>query len=220
MTETKPVPPVHLPFDKTFRATFRDLVLWRRDVRRFRTDPVPERLIDNLIEIATHAPSVGLSQPWRFVKVKSVELRRAVWENFAKANEQALQGYEGEQKKNYMGLKLAGLKEAPVHLAVFSDESTATGSGLGRQTMPETLRYSVVAAVQTMWLAARAEGLGMGWVSIFDPEAITRSLDVPEGWKLVAYLDLGWPAEEHIDPELERHHWETRHYTGDLVFER
>jgi len=220
MTETKPVPPVHLPFDKTFRATFRDLVLWRRDVRRFRTDPVPEKLIDDLIEVATHAPSVGLSQPWRFVKVKSVERRRAVWENFAKANEQALQGYEGEQKKNYMGLKLAGLKEAPVHLAVFSDESTATGSGLGRQTMPETLRYSVVAAVQTMWLAARAEGLGMGWVSIFDPEAITRSLDVPEGWKLVAYLDLGWPAEEHIDPELERHHWETRHYTGDLVFER
>ena len=220
MTETKPVPPVHLPFDKTFRATFRDLVLWRRDVRRFRPDPVPEKLIDDLIEVATHAPSVGLSQPWRFVKVKSVERRRAVWENFAKANEQALQGYEGEQKKNYMGLKLAGLKEAPVHLAVFSDESTATGSGLGRQTMPETLRYSVVAAVQTMWLAARAEGLGMGWVSIFDPEAITRSLDVPEGWKLVAYLDLGWPAEEHIDPELERHHWETRHYTGDLVFER
>jgi len=220
MTETKPVPPVHLPFDKTFRATFRDLVLWRRDVRRFRTDPVPERLIDDLIETATHAPSVGLSQPWRFVKVKSAERRRAVWENFARANAQALQGYEGEQKKNYMGLKLAGLKEAPVHLAVFSDESTATGSGLGRQTMPETLRYSVVAAVQTMWLAARAEGLGMGWVSIFDPEEITRSLDVPGGWKLVAYLDLGWPAEEHIDPELERHHWETRHYTGDLVFER
>jgi 5,6-dimethylbenzimidazole synthase len=220
MTETKPVPPVHLPFDKTFRATFRDLVLWRRDVRRFRTDPVPERLIDDLIETATHAPSVGLSQPWRFVKVKSAARRRAVWENFARANAQALQGYEGEQKKNYMGLKLAGLKEAPVHLAVFSDESTATGSGLGRQTMPETLRYSVVAAVQTMWLAARAEGLGMGWVSIFDPLEVTRALDVPEGWKLVAYLDMGWPAEEHLDPELERHHWEQRHYTGDLVFTR
>ena len=224
MTEPKataqPVPPIHLPFDATFRATFRDLVLWRRDVRRFRTDPVPETLLDDLIEIATHAPSVGLSQPWRFVKVKSAERRRAVWENFAKANEQALQGYEGDQKKNYMGLKLAGLKEAPIHLAIFSDESTVTGSGLGRQTMPETLRYSVVAAVQTMWLAARAEGLGMGWVSILDAEEITRSLDVPAGWKLVAYLDLGWPAEEHIDPELERHHWETRHYTGDLVFTR
>ena len=82
--------------------------------------------------------------------------------------------------------------------------------------MPETLRYSVVAAMQTMWLAARAEGLGMGWVSILDPAEVTRALDVPEGWRLVAYLDLGWPAEEHLDPELERHHWEQRHYTGDL----
>jgi len=220
MTRDKSVPPVHLPFDATFRATFRDLVLWRRDVRRFRPDPVEEKLIDDLIEIATHAPSVGLSQPWRFVKVKSTERRRAVWVSFAKANAKALDGYEGEQKKTYMGLKLAGLKEAPVHLAVFSDETTAAGSGLGRQTMPETLRYSVVAAIQTMWLAARAEGLGMGWVSIFDPAQVTRILDVPDGWTLVAYLDLGWPAEEHLDPELERHHWETRHYTGDLVFER
>ena len=220
MTMTKPVPPVHLPFDKTFRATFRDLVLWRRDVRRFRTDPVDEKLLDDLIELATHAPSVGLSQPWRFVKVKSPERRRAVWESFAKANERALQGYDGEQRATYMGLKLAGLKEAPIHLAVFSDESTTTGSGLGRQTMPDTLRYSVVAAIQTMWLAARAEGLGMGWVSIFDPTEVTRALDVPEGWKLVAYIDMGWPAEEHLDPELERHHWEARHYTGDLVFTR
>ena len=220
MSTAKPVPPVHLPFDATFRATFHDLVLWRRDVRRFRSDPVDEKLLDSLIELATHAPSVGLSQPWRFVKVRSPERRRAVWESFARANERALGGYEGAQKANYMGLKLAGLKEAPVHLAVFCDESTATGSGLGRQTMPETLRYSVVAAIQTMWLAARAEGLGMGWVSIFDPQEVTRALDVPVGWRLVAYLDMGWPAEEHIDPELERHHWETRHYTGDLVFTR
>lgn len=219
MKESRPKP-VHLPFDATFRSTFRDLVLWRRDVRRFRPDPVPEKLLDDLIELATHAPSVGFSQPWRFVKVKSVERRRAVWENFAVANAKALEGYEGEQRATYAGLKLAGLKEAPIHLAIFSDETTTAGSGLGRQTMPETLRYSVVAAIQTMWLGARAEGLGMGWVSIFDPAAVTQILDVPKGWTLVAYLDLGWPAEEHIDPELERHHWEARHYTGDLVFER
>jgi 5,6-dimethylbenzimidazole synthase len=216
----KTIPPVHLPFDATFRATFRDLVLWRRDVRRFRSDPVPEKLLDDLIELATHAPSVGLSQPWRFVKVKSLERRQRVWESFAKANAQALKGYDGEQRKTYVGLKLAGLKEAPIHLAIFSDESTTTGSGLGRQTMPETLRYSVVAAIQTMWLGARAEGLGMGWVSILDPAEVARSLEVPEGWTLVAYLDIGWPAEEHLDPELERHHWEQRHYTGDLVFTR
>jgi 5,6-dimethylbenzimidazole synthase len=220
MTRIKPAPPGHLPFDATFRATFRDLVLWRRDVRRFRRDPVPEKLLDDLIELATHAPSVGLSQPWRFVKVKSPQRRQAVWENFAAANARALEGYDGAQRATYASLKLAGLKEAPIHLAVFSDESTVTGSGLGRQTMPETLRYSVVAAVQTLWLAARAEGLGMGWVSILDPAAVTGALDVPAGWTLVAYLGLGWPAEEHLDPELERHHWEARHYTGNLVFER
>ncbi|HEY6983820.1 5,6-dimethylbenzimidazole synthase [Reyranella sp.] len=220
MTTIKPAPPGHLPFDATFRATFRDLVLWRRDVRRFRSDPVPEKLLDDLIELATYAPSVGLSQPWRFVKVKSRRRRRVVWESFAAANARALEGYDGSRRATYAGLKLAGLKEAPIHLAIFSDESTLIGSGLGRQTMPETLRYSVVAAVQTLWLAARAEGLGMGWVSILDPAAVTQALDVPAGWTLVAYLDMGWPAEEHLDPELERHHWEARHYSGDLVFER
>ena len=115
----------------------------------------------------------------------------------------------GEKQAIYAGLKLAGLKEAPVHLAVFSDDATHTGSGLGQQTMPETLHYSVVAAIQTLWLAARADGIGMGWVSILDPGAVTRVLDVPKSWSLVAYLDLGLPAEEHLDPELERHHWES-----------
>jgi 5,6-dimethylbenzimidazole synthase len=213
-------PPTHLPFDAAFRAAFRDLVLWRRDVRRFRSDPVDEARLDTLIELATHAPSVGLSQPWRFVKVVSPERRLAVQRSFEAANARALEGYEGEQRATYAGLKLAGLKEAPIHLAVFSDEATTTGSGLGQQTMRETLRYSVVAAIQTLWLAARADGLGMGWISILDPASVTRALEVPASWTLVAYLCLGMPAEEHLDPELERHHWEVRHYTGDVVFAR
>jgi 5,6-dimethylbenzimidazole synthase len=210
-------PPI---FDPAFRTKLRELVLWRRDVRRFRADPVDAALLERLIELATHAPSVGFSQPWRFVKVESAQRRAAVQKSFEAANAKALQGYEGEKRAVYAGLKLAGLKEAPIHLAVFSDEATATGSGLGQQTMPETLRYSVVAAIQTLWLGARAEGLGMGWISILDPGAVIKALDVPEGWRLVAYLCIGWPAEEHLDPELERHHWEVRHYTGDLVFTR
>ncbi len=143
--------------------------------------------IDALLEVASHAPSVGLSQPWRFVHVESAERRRAVVESFTQANEQALAGYAGEKQAIYAGLKLAGLKEAPVHLAVFSDDGTHTGSGLGQQTMPETLHYSVVAAIQTLWLAARADGIGMGWVSILDPKKVTQALDVPAGWNLVAY---------------------------------
>jgi len=119
-----------------------------------------------------------------------------------------------------MGLKLAGLKEAPIHLAVFSDETTTTGGGLGRQTMPETLRYSVVAAIQTLWLAARAEGLGVGWVSILEPEIVRRVLDVPESWTLVGYLCIGQPVEEHLDPELDRHHWQERLDVARTIFRR
>ena len=103
---------------------------------------------------------------------------------------------------------------------MFADEATETGGGLGRQTMPETLHYSVVGAIQILWLAARAEGLGVGWISIFDPAAVTRALDVPGTWTLVAYLCIGWPAEEHADPELERHHWEERSDLESVIFIR
>lgn len=207
-------------FDADFRARFRELVRWRRDVRRFRRDPIERPRIDALLEIASHAPSVGLSQPWRFVHVETPERRLAVVKSFTDANEKALAGYAGEKQAIYAGLKLEGLREAPVHLAVFSDDGTHSGSGLGQQTMPETVHYSVVAAIQTLWLAARADGIGMGWVSILDPRAVKRVLDVPANWTLVAYLCLGFPAEEHLDPELERHHWEVRSNLEDVTFVR
>ncbi len=197
-------------FDAAFRATLRDLILWRRDVRRFRPDPVAPVLIDALIELASHAPSVGHSQPWRFVLVESPEGREAVRASFARANRAALDGYDGERRALYARLKLEGLAQAPVHMAVFSDDATEAGRGLGRRTMPETLRYSVVAAIQTLWLAARAEGLGVGWLSILEPEAVARALDAPSSWALVAYLCIGWPEEEHLDPELERQGWQER----------
>jgi 5,6-dimethylbenzimidazole synthase len=197
-------------FDAAFRQRFAELVRWRRDVRRFRTDPIPESLVDGLLALASHAPSVGLSQPWRFVLVETETRRAAIREIFAKANAAALSGYAGERQARYARLKLEGLSQAPVHLAVCADEATGQGHGLGRQTMPETIRYSVVAAIQTLWLAARAEGLGVGWVSILDPDATRVALDLPRDWAFVAYLCVGWPEEEHEDPELERHGWEQR----------
>jgi 5,6-dimethylbenzimidazole synthase len=205
-TETKAPP----RFDAAFRERFAELVRWRRDVRRFRRDPIPHALIEKLLTLASHAPSVGLSQPWRFVLVETDARRAAIRENFARANDTALNGYAGDRQARYARLKLEGLSQAPVHLAVCADEATGQGHGLGRQTMPETLRYSVVAAIQTLWLAARAEGLGVGWVSILDPDAARAALDLPEGWTFVAYLCIGWPEEEHDDPELERHGWEQR----------
>ena len=197
-------------FDDAFRGRLRELILWRRDVRRFRPDPLLGGAVERLLELASLAPSVGLSQPWRFVLVETPALRGAISENFASANQAALDGYAGERQARYARLKLEGLAQAPVHLAVCADETTSVGHGLGRQTMPETLRYSVVAAIQTLWLAARAEGLGVGWVSIFDPGALRATLDLPPQWSFVAYLCIGWPEEEHDDPELERHGWEAR----------
>jgi 5,6-dimethylbenzimidazole synthase len=197
-------------FGPAFRAAFRDLVLWRRDVRRFRTDPLPDGTLEELIELAGHAPSVGNCQPWRFVIVERTERRELVRASFRRANAEALEGYAGETRALYARLKLEGLGTAPVQLAVYADETTGLGAGLGRQTMPEMLVYSVVGAVHTLWLGARARGVGLGWVSILEPEAVAEALDVPAGWHLVAYLCLGWPAEEHLDPELERAGWQAR----------
>ena len=208
------------PFDEVFRETFRDLVLWRRDVRRFRRDPIDPRLMHSLLELASHAPSVGHCQPWRFVLVESADRRDQVKSSFARANARALENYDGEQRAQYARLKLEGLENAPVHVAVFADEAAEEGSGLGRRTMPETLLYSVVAAIQTLWLAARAEGLGVGWVSILEPELIHRALDVPQSWTLVAYLCIGWPVEEHLDPELDRHRWQQRLDVERMIFRR
>src|SRR5260221_3283884 len=177
MTETQG--PFARRFDAAFRQAFRDLVLWRRDVRRFRRDPVDRALLQSLHERANHAASVGHCQAWRFVLVESAQCRNAVKSSFVRANAKALEGYDGEQRARYVRLKLEGLEDAPVHLAVFADEATEAGSGLGRQTMPQTLQYSVVAAIQTLWLAARAEGLGLGWISILEPERLCGRREVP-----------------------------------------
>ena len=172
--------------------------------------PVDPALVAHLLALAAHAPSVGLSQPWRFVLVETPAARAAIRDNFTAANKAALDGYAGERQARYARLKLEGLDQAPVHLAVCADETTTQGAGLGRRTMPETIRYSVVAAIQTLWLAARAEGLGVGWVSILDPDAARATLDLPEDWSFVAYLCVGWPEQDHEVPELEREGWEQR----------
>ena len=162
------------PFDDAFRSRLRDLFVWRRDVRRFRREPLPAGTLERLIEIACLSPSVGLSQPWRFVIVDDPGRRQAVRDAFTACNAEALKAYSGDMAARYAALKLAGLEEAPCQFAVFADAATETGHRLGRRTMPEMAEYSVVAAVSLMWLAARAEGIGMGWVSILDPAAHQR----------------------------------------------
>ncbi len=200
-------PPV---FDPAFRAKLADLFAWRRDVRRFRTEPVPAERLEALFEAAALAPSVGLSQPWRFVLVDDPERRAAVHRHFERTNRRAIATQDAGRAARYAALKLEGLDTAPVQFAVYCEPEPEQGHGLGRMTMPETTLYSAVMAVHTLWLAARAEGLGLGWVSIVEPAAMAEILDVADDWALIGYFCLGYPAAEGEVPELERLGWETR----------
>lgn len=197
-------------FPEAFRTQLTDLMRWRRDVRRFRPDPVDEALLRRCLDAFLLAPSVGLSEPWRIVRLRSAAARQAACENFEASNAAALAGYDGETARLYSGLKLSGMREAPEQIAVFCAEDTAKGAGLGAQTMPETRRYSTVGAITQFWLAARAHDLGVGWVSILDPLRLARDLGVPEDWALVGYLCIGWPEQESETPELETMGWERR----------
>jgi 5,6-dimethylbenzimidazole synthase len=208
------------PFDDAFRARLRDLLAWRRDVRRFRVDPLPPGTLERLFEVASLAPSVGLSQPWRFVVVDDPARRVAVREVFDACNADARSSYAGDRAAQYAELKLEGLREAPCQFAVFTDHGTTAGHGLGRRTMPETADYSAVAAIAMMWLAARAEDIGMGWISILDPERMNDVLDVPAPWRFIGYFCLGYPQDESDRPELDRAGWERRRDAQACVLRR
>lgn len=207
-------------FDSAFRARLRDLLVWRRDVRAFQPVPLPAGTLERLADAAALAPSVGLSQPWRFVAVDDPGRRAAVRSCFEVCNGDALRQQDPERAPSYARLKLAGLDDAPCHLAVFADRDTLQGHGLGRLTMPETIDYSAVMAVHTLWLAARAEGIGVGWVSILDPDRIRQILDVPVSWRFIGYFCIGYPLQESDTPALERLEWERRRAQARLILRR
>lgn len=207
-------------FSPSFKSELDTLLAWRRDVRRFRADPLPDGKLEQLLELACRAPSVGLSQPWRFVVVDDPARRAAIRADFEACNADALASYSGADAQLYARLKLAGLDEAPVHLAVFADRATQVGRELGRKTMPEMAEYSAVMAVHTLWLASRAENIGVGWVSILNPLRVASILDVPSEWRFIAYLCVGYPAEVSNMPELEREGWEKRRQPDEFVLRR
>ncbi|MGH6792099.1 MAG: 5,6-dimethylbenzimidazole synthase [Methyloceanibacter sp.] len=205
-------------FDAEFRERLLELLRWRRDVRRFKRTPLPPGTVERLISIACLSPSVGLSEPWRFVVIEDAARRAAIRQCFEDCNADALAMQSPDRAALYARLKLAGLDDAPGQVAVFADHATAQGNGLGRLTMPQTLDYSVAIAIHTLWLAARAEGLGVGWVSILDPARIAAILDVPRDWSFIGYLCVGYPAAVADDtPALERAGWEHRHPPANAV---
>ncbi|WP_408869641.1 5,6-dimethylbenzimidazole synthase [Commensalibacter oyaizuii] len=202
---------MHEPqFSHDFIRTLETLFSWRRDVRHFKKDPIPDVILNHLLSIACMAPSVGLSEPWRFIQVKTPKIKTEIYDLFKTTNKEAAQNYTSEQQILYNNLKLSGLDDAPHHIAVFSEENPTQGMGLGRQTMPQTTAYSTVMAIFSFWLAARAYGIGVGWVSILPPQHVKEILKTPDHWNFIAYLCVGYPQFTQDTPELENKGWEQR----------
>ncbi|RXS97675.1 5,6-dimethylbenzimidazole synthase [Silvibacterium dinghuense] len=198
-------------FSEAERLAVYRAIAGRRDVRRgFLDRPLEEELLGRLLAAAHSAPSVGLMQPSRLIVVRDYNIRKKVHEVFETANRKAAASYSDERANLYSGLKLEGILEAPQNLCVLCDAGSGRGHGLGRQTMPETALYSTVCAIQNLWLAARSEGVGVGWVSILDPAPLYELLRIPDHLTLVAYLCLGYVESFAAEPDLERFGWETR----------
>ncbi|SNS94412.1 cob(II)yrinic acid a,c-diamide reductase [Granulicella rosea] len=210
--------PQATPYNPEDRAAIHRVIAERRDVRRgYLPEPLPESLLTKLLAAAHSAPSVGLMQPTRFLVIRSLDTRRRVHEAFQRANEDAAATYTGERREHYSSLKLEGILEAPQNLCILSDTQSQRGHGLGRHTMPETALYSTVCAIQNLWLAARAEGVGVGWVSILAPDALRVALAIPTHLTPVAYLCLGFVDSFAAEPDLERYGWEQRIALDDVV---
>jgi 5,6-dimethylbenzimidazole synthase len=220
MTTAEPCTRAAPVFDDAFRSELDTLFRWRRDVRHFQATPVPAATIDALLETASLAPSVGLCEPWRFVMVESPDRRAAVRANFEHCNAEALASQDPALAPAYARLKLEGIDKAPCQFALFADTDPVQGHGLGRRTMPETTAYSAVMAVHTLWLAARALGIGLGWVSILDLEVMHAILDVPRDWRFIGYFCLGYPQTEDNTPELQRFGWAERQPAAATMLRR
>ena len=206
-------------FSDAERAALYRAIELRRDVRaEFVDTPVDDAVLERVLGAAHRAPSVGLSQPWRFVIVRDRATRLAALGAFDRANEAAAAGYDDASvASDYRELRLSGLLDAPLNICVTCDDDPARGRGLGRQTMPEMARYSTVCAIENLWLAARVEGLGVGWVSIVEPAEIRALLDIPERIAIVAYLCVGYVSTFATVADLERDRWESRAKLVDVI---
>ena len=184
------------------------LMRWRRDVRHFAERPVPQAMQELLQEVMALAPSVGNARPWRVIRVDDARLRQAVQALHEQANIAAQAAQAPGRRAAYRQLKLAGLDAAPLQLAVFTDTDPQAGHGLGRHSMPQTLEQSTAMAIQNLNLMARVQGLGVGMLSILDPQAMERLFAVPSGWRFSLYLCIGWPQFHDDQPLLHRQGWQ------------
>ena len=205
-------------FSEQEKAGFYRAIYERRDVRsQFLPDPVPNDVLARLINAAHHAQSVGFMQPWDFIVIDSVAVREQVLAIFDQENEKAAGNYQGDRQQTYRSLKLQGILESPMNLCITCDRSRGGTHVLGRSSIVETDLFSTCLAVQNLWLAARAESIGVGWVSILDQEQLAETLGLPEHVYPLAYLCLGYVSEFLDQPELQAKGWRSRLPLNELV---
>lgn len=206
-------------FDEAERRAVYRVIAERRDVRSYRPDPVPDDVLLRVLDAAHHAPSVGFMQPWNFVLVRDPALRQQIYDHFSQVNARAAEVWRDDEKRSYQALKLQGILDAPLNLLVTCDPERGGEHVLGRFTIPETDVYSTCLAVQNLWLAARAEGLGVGWMSIMEPAVVRELLGMPERVVPVAYLTLGYPVLFSEKPMLSEVGWRKRLPLAELIFQ-
>jgi len=209
--------PTH-QFSELRKEGLYDAIYKRRDVREFFPDPVPEDVLERILSAAHHAGSVGLMQPWNFLIIRDLKTRQEVFRNFCSANEKAAERFSGEKRVLYDSLKLEGILECPINICVTCDPSRLGPHVLGRDSIAETDVFSTCCAIQNLWLAARAEGLGVGWVSILNVNELKEELKIPQHILPVAYLCVGYPKEFLDRPMLEKVGWAKRKPVEELIF--
>lgn len=197
--------------------TLRQIMNARRDVRgnRFLPTPIHQDELDKIFDAALSAPSVGFSQPWEFITITDLNVRQSISESFTIENDKASAMFDGQKSQQYQHLKLEGILQSPLNIAVFYNPKK--GPVLGQTSMPEMGRYSVVCAVQNMWLMARSLNIGIGWVSILNPEHVKTALNAPQDRELIAYLCVGYVDKFYDKPELETLEWETRKQAQQVI---
>lgn len=206
-------------FEKSLKEGVYRAIYARRDIRsQFRNDPIPEQVLARILHAAHHAPSVGFMQPWNFILIRRDEIRKAIHAAFQRANAEAIMMFSEDKRKQYTGFKLEGILDSPLNICVTRDRKRFGPVVIGRTTNPMMDLFSCVCAVQNLWLAARAEGLGVGWVSIIHDSDVREILHLPRHVIPVAYLCIGYVTKFPERPELEAAGWLPRLPLDELVF--
>ena len=219
MYTIKPTNFMNEEFSEVEKAGFYKAIYSRRDVRsHFTSDPIDDKVLTKILNAAHHAPSVGFSQPWNFILIKDSKTKKKIKESFEIEHKYASEKLTDTKKSEYLSLKLEGILESPVNICITYDPTKFGPFVIGRTSIPETGIYSVCCAVQNMWLAARAEGIGLGWVSIISNKILKTELDLPEHIIPIAYVCLGHVTKFETKPDLERAKWLPRLNLDEVVF--